>query len=75
MFQVCQLVQTTMSAEVAGEIVMRGHFKSGSLKRQKAIKDIFSGKEVCIWVSFCRAGKMAVLCPFFLKVEPPCDQT
>ena len=24
-----------------------------------------------IWVSLCRAGKMAV----FLKVEPPCDQT
>ena len=29
-----------------------------------------------IWVSFCRAGKMAVWCPFFFfKVEPPCDQT
>ena len=35
MFQVCQLVQTTRSAEVAGEIVIRGHFKSGSLKRGK----------------------------------------
>ena len=35
MFQVCQLVQTTRSAEVAGEIVICGHFKSGSLKRQK----------------------------------------
>ena len=35
MFQVCQLVQTTRSAEVAGEIVIRGHFKPGSLKRRK----------------------------------------
>ena len=35
MFQVCQLVQTTRSAEVAGETVIRGHFKSSSLKRGK----------------------------------------
>ena len=32
-------------------------------------------QNIYIWVSFCRAGKMAILCPFFLKVEPPCDQT
>ena len=30
---------------------------------------------VHLWVSFCRAGIMAVLRHFFLKVEPPCDQT
>ena len=29
-----------------------------------------------IWVSFCRTGKMSVLCPFFSsKVERSCDQT
>ena len=28
-----------------------------------------------IWVSFCRTGKMAVSCLFFLKAELSCDQT
>ena len=28
-----------------------------------------------IWVSFCRMGKMSVLCPFFWKVESRCGQT
>ena len=28
-----------------------------------------------IWVSFCRAGKMAVFCHFFFKVAPSCGQT
>ena len=41
MFQVCQLVQATRSAEVAGEIVIRGHFKSGSLKRQKGLSGTY----------------------------------
>ena len=30
---------------------------------------------MCIWVSFCRTGKMSVLCPFFFKVESRCGQT
>ena len=36
--------------------------------------NLFAHSWYNIWVSFCRAGILAVSA-FFFKLEPPCDQT